>query len=64
MERITERVGDYVQIKGCKSLYPNAERPGAPASNAIVRLAAYEDIGKSPEEIVEMLAAKDNSPGE
>mgnify|MGYP001106602380 CR=1 FL=1 len=63
MERITERVGDYVQVKGCKSLYPNTERPGAPASNAIVRLAAYEDIGKSPEEIVEILAAKDNSSG-
>jgi len=50
-------------VKGCKSLYPNTERPGAPASNAIVRLAAYEDIGKSPEEIVEILAAKDNSSG-
>lgn len=34
---------EYVNIKGTKGIYPNAERKGAPASNAIVRLAAYED---------------------
>lgn len=34
---------EYVNIKGTKGVYANAERKGAPASNAIVRLAAYED---------------------
>ena len=34
---------EYVSIKGTKGVYVNAERKGAPASNAIVRLAAYED---------------------
>lgn len=34
---------EYVNIKGTKGIYANAERKGAPASNAIVRLAAYED---------------------
>lgn len=34
---------EYVGIKGTKGVYANAERKGAPASNAIVRLAAYED---------------------
>lgn len=43
MERLTEHYGDYIRIKGCKTLYPNVERRGANASNAIVRLAAYED---------------------
>ena len=52
IERLTDYFGEkYICIKGCKSLYENAERKGAPASNAIVRLAAYEDTGWSPEEI-------------
>ncbi len=33
----------YIRIKGTKTLYAAKERDGAPASNAIVRLAAYED---------------------
>ena len=47
MDRLTEFVKrngkDYVRIKGTKTLYNNAERKNAPASNVVVRLAAYED---------------------
>lgn len=43
MKRLIEHVGKYIRVKGCETLYPNAERKAAPASNAIVRLAAYED---------------------
>lgn len=44
MERLTEHYGDrYIRIKGCNSFYPREERKSAPASNAVVRLAAYED---------------------
>lgn len=58
IERLTDYFGEkYICIKGCKSLYENAERKGAPASNAIVRLAAYEDTGWSPEEIKAMAPA-------
>lgn len=52
MERLTERwCKGMVRIKGCSSLYPDKERKGAPATSAIVRLAAYEDTGMTPEEI-------------
>ena len=52
MERLTEHYGDrYIRIKGCNSFYPREERKSAPASNAVVRLAAYEDTELSPEEI-------------
>lgn len=51
MERLTEHVGEHIRIKGCKTLYPNVERKGAHAHNTIVRLAAYEDTGCTPEEI-------------
>lgn len=44
MERLTERwCAGGIRIKGCSTLYADKERKGAPASNAIVRLAAYED---------------------
>lgn len=56
MERITERAGDYIQIKGCKSLYKDEKRHAAPASSAIVKLAAYEDTGFEPEEIMSRMA--------
>lgn len=53
MERLTEHYGDrYIRIKGCTSAYLNKERKSAPASNAVVRLAAYEDTGLEPEEIM------------
>lgn len=53
MERLTEHYGDrYIRIKGCNSFYPREERKSAPASNAVVRLAAYEDTELSPEEIM------------
>lgn len=52
MERLTEYVdGKYIRIKGTKSLYPKNERDGAPLSNAIARLAAYEDTGLKPEDM-------------
>lgn len=51
MERLTEHFGDYIIIKGCKSYYPNEERKRAPATSAIVRLAAYEDTGVLPNEV-------------
>ncbi len=55
MERLTERYNGYIRVKGCTTLYGNEERPTAPAANAIVRLAAYEDTGLTPEEIVRLL---------
>lgn len=52
MERLTEEVyGKYIRIKGTKSLYERYERDGAPLSNAIVRLAAYEETGLKPEAV-------------
>lgn len=43
MERLTERSGYYIRIKGCKTFYPNWKRKGAYLNNAIVQLATYED---------------------
>ena len=52
MEKLTEYVdGKYIRIKGTKSLYERYERDGAPLSNAIVRLAAYEETGLEPEAV-------------
>ena len=51
---MTEYVdGKYIRIKGTKSLYPKNERDGAPLSNAIARLAAYEETGLEPEELAQ-----------
>ena len=59
MERLTEEVyGKYIRIKGTKSLYPKNERDGAPLSNAIARLAAYEETGLEPEELAQAQAKK------
>lgn len=52
MERLTERVGEFIRIKGCKTLYASEERKGAYLYNAIVRLAKYEDVGLEPKEII------------
>lgn len=57
MERLTERIDGYIKIKGCKSYYPTEERKGAPASNAIVRLAKYEDTGLMPDKITKFVVA-------
>lgn len=57
MERLTERCAGVIKINGCSTLYYDAERKDAPAANAIVRLAAYEDTGLEPEEIVEVQEA-------
>lgn len=52
MEKLTEYVdGKYIRIKDTKSLYPKNERDGAPLSNAIARLAAYEETGLEPEAV-------------
>lgn len=52
MEKLTEYVdGKYIRIKGTKSLYPKNERDGAPLSNAIARLAAYEETRLEPEDM-------------
>lgn len=54
MEKLTEYVdGKYIRIKGTKSLYPKNERDGAPLSNAIARLAAYEETVLEPEELAQ-----------
>lgn len=37
MERLTERVGEYIRIKGCSTLYSDKERKGDYLYNAIVR---------------------------
>lgn len=53
MKRLTARYRDgYIGIKGCTTVYRDIERKGAPASNAVVRLAAYEDTGMTPDEIM------------
>ena len=50
VERLTEQCPEGIRIKGCSTLYADKERKGTPASNAIVRLAAYEDTDLEPEE--------------
>lgn len=52
MDRLTARHGRYITVKGCKAIHYCIERKDAPASNAVVRLAAYEDTGLTPEEII------------
>lgn len=59
MERLTKRVGKYVEIIGCKSLYSSEERKKAPASSAIARLAKYEDTGLTPDEIKTLIAKQE-----
>lgn len=49
MDRLTEHDGEYIHIKGCKTLYASEERKGAYLYNAIVRLAEYEDVMPMPE---------------
>ena len=51
MERLTQRIDGYLNIWGRTALYEAVERPGAYLNNAIVRLAAYEDTGLTPEEV-------------
>lgn len=60
MERLTERVGNYIQVKGNTSLYPSEERKKAYLQNAIIRLAKYEDTGLTPYEIVALCEMKNN----
>lgn len=52
MERLTQRIDGYLNIWGRTALYEAVERPGAYLNNAIVRLAAYEDTGLTPAQII------------
>lgn len=61
MERLTEYVTGGIRIKGCSTIYPDTERKGAPAANAIVRLAAYEDTGLEPCDYAVMRSAMDQA---
>lgn len=51
MSRLTGHDDKYVYIRGCLKRYTNVERKGTNHANAIVRLAAYEDTGLTPEEV-------------
>lgn len=51
MSRLTGHDDKYVYIRGCLKRYTNVERKGANHANAIVRLAAYEDTGLTPDEV-------------
>lgn len=56
MERLTERLTDgYIKIQGCKTIYGNKGCKSNPVTNAIVRLAEYEDTGRMPEEIMALI---------
>ena len=62
MERLTEHYGDHIRVKGNSSIYANKERKSAYLCNAIVRLAAYEDSGLSPDEIPLWIDAESGMP--
>lgn len=64
MDRLTERIENGIRIKGCSTVYPTVERKSAPMQSAIVRLAAYEDIGLTPEEIVKIIGRVDKAVSE
>lgn len=52
--RLTEKVEEHpamIRIKGCKAMYDMEERKGAPASNAIARLYAFEEKYEHPDAI-------------
>lgn len=59
MERLTQRIDGYLNIWGRTALYEAVERPGAYLNNAIVRLAAYEDTGLTPEEVMALATAEE-----
>lgn len=44
MKRLTTRLDDHIEVKGCTTRYGTQERPGAYLHNAIVRLAEIEAI--------------------
>lgn len=59
LERLTERWSDsVVKLKGCSNVYANVERKRAHIQNAIVRLAAYEDSGLMPDEVMGIIESK------
>lgn len=43
MERLTERVGKYIRVIGCSTLYCSSPTKRARAQNAIIKLAEIED---------------------
>lgn len=60
MERLTERYKNYVRVTGLRSVYC-IEEPDEMLSmgKAISRLAAYEDTGLTPEDIIKALKTLD-----
>ena len=52
MDRLTVRDCFGIRIKGCRTYYGDEERKRAYASNAVVRLAKYEDSGLTPQEVM------------
>ena len=54
MRRLTERKGDGIIALGCRSIFPAIKRKGAYLSNAILRLAEYEDTGLTVERAAEL----------
>ncbi len=58
MDRLTERLSDgCIRIKGCKTVYSGTERKRSHMTSAVVRLAAYEDTGLTPQEINRIIDA-------
>lgn len=54
MERLTARLGNGIKIKGLPTWWGDTEQNGAHKQNSVVRLAAYEDSGLTPEEVAEL----------
>lgn len=62
MERLTKREYGEVHHVTCGYSCDGCSGSCAPATQAMKRLAAYEDTGLEPEEIMDMLAREDSQP--
>lgn len=64
MKRLTERIGDYIKVIGCKTIFGNEERKRSLMANTIVRLAAYEDSDLTPDEVKALVETRthENQP--
>lgn len=56
MKRLTERVGDYIRIKGNIGLHPTQDGLRSYLDDALLRLAEYEETGMYPEGIVDLIS--------
>ena len=61
MERLTERWNNFIRVKGCRTCYPSVWSKRAHMQNAIARLAAYEDSGLTPEEVMGLAKAANSN---